>query len=319
MDGGEEEVVCAIYLSQNQAFGQFGTGLVEELIDLVVDLGGVGACGLENQDTDARVTVYGTIEAIGVEAQLDASHILYAEHLTFGGRAYDHITELLGCDLTTLVAHDVLEGLVGVLANGARCGLDILLREDASDVGGNQVVLSHLDGVHPDTHGVCATQHGEVAHAIDTLNLGLDVDVDVVGDEVLVVLVRRAGEGKDLKHRALTLFGGDAHILNGLRQFGCSRRHTVLHVDGSHIGVGALLEVDCDGGHTCVGGLRGHVGHVLDTIYGLLEGSDHTLLQSFGVGTIIGCGDRDGWGGNARELLYREREQSDDAHKNDDD
>ena len=82
-----------------------------------------------------------------------------------------------------------------------------------------------------------------------------NVDLVVVGQELVVIasVLRREGEHYDV--RCLLLGDGDTHPGNLSRQKGLGLAYTVLHVDGGHVGIRALLEIYCNRGRTVVGGL----------------------------------------------------------------
>ena len=98
------------------------------------------------------------------------------------------------------------------------------------------------------------------------------------------------------------------------RNYALRFRHTVLHVDCCHIGVCALLKIDGDAHRTGIGGGGSHVGHVFHTIDRFFQRSNHTLLQSFRTGAIIGGTHHNGRRSNIGILLNGQAEQPDDTH-----
>ena len=93
----------------------------------------------------------------------------------------------------------------------------------------------------------------------------------------------------------------------------------VLHVDGSHVRVGALLEIHCNHTRTVVGGLRSHVGHVLHTIDALLKRRNNGVQHRLCIGTSIGGLHRNGRRRNIGVLLDRQRNDSDDTQQHEED
>ena len=93
------------------------------------------------------------------------------------------------------------------------CGrLQVLFGQRVCNVAGYHVVLGHHIGFHPDTERIGATQFHHVAHASHTLHLWNDVDVEVVGDEVLVVLAVGAAKGVNLEEGSLSFGGGHTNL-----------------------------------------------------------------------------------------------------------
>ena len=259
---------------------------------------------------------------IGFAAQLDVGHILEPQHLTVGRRTDDDLAELLGGHSASAVFHGILEGVVGILAQLSGGRLDVLLGQRHGDVGRNQAVLRHHVGLHPDAHGVVGAEGEELADALDALDARLDVDVHVVGQEHLVVAVVGAVEREDHQHGGLAFHGGDADLGDLGGEGARSRSHAVLHVDGGHVGVGALLEVDRNGGRTGVGSVGLDVHHVLDAVDGLLERHDHRFLDGFGARTGVRGADRDRGRRNVGILLHgqgRQTDQTGDDDQNGDD
>ena len=62
------------------------------------------------------------------------------------------------------------------------------------------MVLRHDVGLEPYTHRVVGTHDHHIAHTVDTLHLGDNVDLHVVLDEFLRVLAAGVIEGHADKH-----------------------------------------------------------------------------------------------------------------------
>ncbi len=256
-------------------------------------------------------------------AQLDACHVLQAQHLARGQRLDDHVAELFGRDEAALVFHRVLEHAFVVLAERAGGGLNVLRVECRGHVGGNDAILRHHVRLQPDAHAVVRAEQRHLAHAGDTLQLGDDVDLEVVVEELRVVAVVGAPQGDGLQHGLLLLVGDDADAGDVCRQLSLRLRHAVLHVHRRHVRVGALLEVDGDVDVARVGGGGVDVGHVLHAVDGFLQRHDDGFQHRLGVGAGIAGGHLHRGRGDVGELLDGQRHQRDaaqqhDGHRDDD-
>ena len=189
---------------------------------------------------------------------------------------------------TTFIAHDVLERLVAVFAELTRCRLDVLLGKRCRNVGRHQVILRHYVRLKPDTHRIVGAEHHRITHTRYTLYLRDDVDFHVVFDKLIVITVVGRHERKYQQHRRLTFLRDYAHLgyLGGEHVLRLC--HAVLHVDGCHVGVEALLEVDVDVCTTGVGRCRFDIGHALRTVDLLLDWGYHRVEYCLGVGTGVG-------------------------------
>ena len=287
VDRGKEEVVHALCHLDFQSFGKVLLAVGEQGFHVFYNLRSVGACNLHHDARYRAVTVYATGEGVGRTAKFHTGHVLHPDHVAVGRGADDHVLKFRRLAKATFVAEGVLEGLVLALADVARCSLNVLFGEYARDVRGHEVVFGHLFGVEPDTHGVVGAHHHGVAHTLHALHLGNDVDFRVVLDEVRFVLVRSVHDRENHEHGALALLRNhtDAGYFRG-EQTLCLR-NAVLHVHGGHVGVGALLEGDLDGSVTRVGGGGRHVVHVFHTVHLLLDGGNHGVQHSLGIGTRV--------------------------------
>ena len=219
-------------------------------------------------------------------AQLDLGHVLQLQRRAVGVALDDDVAKLLGCLQSTRIAHGILIGHVGTLTERTRGGLDVLFGQNAGDVGGHQAVLFHHLRLQPDAHrvGLHARRH-HVAHALYTLDGRNDVDVRIVGQELVVVAsVARQGEHHHL--RGLTLHHRDTNLRHLSGQQGLSLLHAVLYVDGTHVGVHALTEEDAQTGRSA-GCRRRDVVHALHTVDTLFQRHEHGVLHRLGIGTRI--------------------------------
>ena len=73
-----------------------------------------------------------------------------------------------------------------------------MLGQHGGHVRGDQFVLGHNVGLHPDTHTVIATHNHQLADSGDTKDLWFQVDADVITEEVLVIRTVRDIEREDL-------------------------------------------------------------------------------------------------------------------------
>ena len=247
---------------------------------------------------------------IGFAAQLDVGDVFQAQDRAVGFRQDHDLTELFGRLVTPAVFHRVLERVLRVLAQRTGRRLDVLLGKRGRHVRRNELVLGHDVGFQPDAHRVVGAEGEHLADAVDTLDTRLDVDLRVVRQEEFVVGVVGAVQREDLHHGGLALHGlyTDLSDLGG--QLAGGARYLVLYVDGRHVGVDALTEIDRYGG-AADGCARSHVGHVLHAVDGLFERYDDRLLDRFGAGARIRGAHHDRRGSDVRILLDRQRRKTD--------
>ena len=248
-------------------------------------------------------------------AQLDACHVLQAQHLARGQRLDDHVTELFRRNKAALVLHRVLEHAFIVLAERAGGGLDVLCIECRSHIRGYNAILRHHVRPQPNTHTVVGAEQRHFAHTRDTLQLRDDVNLQVVVQELVVIAVIGAPQGDGFQHRLLLLVGDDTDARYVRGQLPLCFRHTVLHVHRRHIGIGSLLEVNGDIHVTRVGGGRVNIGHVLNAVDGFFQRHDDRFLYRFGVGTGIAGSHLHRRRGDIGELLDGQRYQRDAAQQ----
>ena len=287
VDRSEQEVVRVEQNDIIHTRGQRRLDPLQVAFDIVDDLRRVRTGRLKDHRRHALVTVHVVAETVRQTSQLDIGDILESQYLAVGGGAHDDVAELLLGLQTPLVAHDILERLVALLAELSGSGLDILFGQRGSYVRRHQAVLSHHIGLQPNTHRVVGTHHHRVAHAGDTLDLGNDIDVGIVLEELDIITVVGAEERETEQHTRLPLLGRHADLSHFRRQQPQRLRDTVLHIDGCHVGIGSLLEIHLDRGIAGIGRRRSHVHHVLDTVDLLLERSDHAVEHGLRIGSLI--------------------------------
>ncbi len=275
MNRGVEEVVVVHRHGEFQTLGEVflhDFNLCQAFVD---DFGSVGACRLEHDGHGSRFAVKRRGVVVGYLAEFHIGHILEIEHIAVGIGAHNDVFEFLGGFVASAILHRVLERLLALGAERTGGGLDVLVAQGGCDIGRGQSVLCHDFGLDPYTHGVVAAEAHHVAHALYTLKNRDDVDFHVVVEELAVVVGGVGVKGHTNEHGALAFARNHTY----LGYFGWEEvlglRNTVLHVDGSHVGVEALFEVNVDRCRTGVGCGRFHVGHTLGTVDRFLKRCDH--------------------------------------------
>ena len=109
----------------------------------------------------------------------------------------------------------------------------------------------------------------------------------------------------------MSLAGGNAHSHHFGRQLVGGFGHAVLHVDGRHVGVGALTEKDRYLRVTIIGSFGNHVVHVFHPVDGVFQGGNHAVENGARVGPGIAGGNADGGWGDVGILLHGQRHQAD--------
>ena len=254
VDRGKEEVVYALGHFDFHTFGQILPTVFKQGFDVLYNLCGVGAGNLHHDTRYGTVSVHAAGEGVGAASQFHLGHILHPYHIAVSRGTDNHVLKV-GCFAqAAFVAQGILEGLVFSLTDGTGSRFDVLFRQNAGNVRRHQVVFRHFFGIQPDTHGIVGTHHHGVAHTLDTLHLGDDVDFGVVLDKVGRIFIGHVHDGENYQHGALAFLRNHTDLGNFRRQQALCLGHTVLHVHRSHIRVGALFESNVDGGVTGVGG-----------------------------------------------------------------
>ncbi len=266
VDGRVEELVVVHRHFHGQAFGQIGLDFIDYLEAVFDNLCRIRARALEHDGHGGGIAIATVGESVCHTAEFDFGHVFEAEHFAVAACAHHDFAELLGCDFAAAVAHGVLEALLALLAERAGSGFHVLLGKSRADVGGHEAVLRHHVGLEPYAHGVVGTETHHVTHAAHTLELGDYVDFHVVVEELRGVGVGGVHQRYAHEHRCLSFLREHTHLVYFRREQVGGLCHTVLHVDGRHVGVEALAEVDVDGGGAGVGGRRFHVGHAFGSV-----------------------------------------------------
>ena len=308
---GVEEILRAGDVGQHHAFGERRGDVGRHFVDLFDDLVGVRAGGLGHHAVGAGVSARLTEHRIVLGTEFDAGHVFQPQHAAVGQRAYDHVLVVGLLLVTAAVFQHILKRIGRFGPQRPRRGLHILLGQHRGDIRGHQSVLRHLRRIEPDAQRIAGAPDIHLAHARDTRHPRLDVDLHVVGQEVGIVTVVGRIERYGLQRIVLTLAHRHARLRDFGRKQSLRRSHAVLYVDHRHVGVGALPEVDVDGGRTGVGGRRGHIDHVLHAVELLLEGRNDALHHRLGVGSGIGGADAHGGRGDVGKLFDGQTAQAD--------
>ena len=248
--------------------------------------------------------------------QFHIRHILQQQLLARGQRGNHHVLELRHLGFAPCVAQHILEHVVGIAAQRADRGLDVLLRQHSRYVARHQFVACHHVGLEPDAQGVLRAPHLHLAHALDAQQGGTQVVVEIVAQEVLVVGAVGTFQRDDAELSRLPFLGGYACLQHLGGQLCLCLDDAILHIHSGHIGIGTLLEVDGQAGRA-VAGRRGHIGHPLYAVDGLLQRHHHALLHRFGTRTRVARPHIDGGRRNVGISFHRQRQQRNHAQQHD--
>ena len=218
VDRGKEEVVYALGHFDFHAFGQILPAVFKQCFNVLNNLCGVGAGNLHHDTRYGTVSVHAAGEGVGATSQFYLGHILHTDDVTVSRRTDNHVLKV-GCFAqAAFVAQGILECLVFAFADGTGSSFDVLFRQNAGNVRRHQVVFRHFFGIQPDTHRVVGTHHHGIAHTLDTLHLGDDVDFGVVLDEVRRVFICHVDDGENNQHGALAFLCNHTDLGNFRRQ-----------------------------------------------------------------------------------------------------
>jgi hypothetical protein len=185
------------------------------------------------------VAVEVRVDVEELAAELDLGDVLQVQDVAVGGGPEDDVLVLLGRVEAALVDEHVLErlrGLAGGLADAAGGADDALLADRVHHVLGRDVVGPHPVGVEPDAHGVLpAAEDAGLPDALDAHELGQDVDVGEVEQELLVGVLGGAVEVDVHQHAGLTR-EDDALELDQLRELAHHLVDPRLDVDDAWLG-----------------------------------------------------------------------------------
>jgi len=180
VDRGEQEVVGALKLDEFKSGGKFLRQFLDFRAHRRVHLGGVASGNLEHHHRDSRLSVYLSVEAVGLTAELDFSDVLEPEHRAVGVGPNHYILELRHALQTAAVLHRVLEHVARILSERSRGGLEILFVEHCGDIGRHKPVLGHSFRIQPDAHAVGVAHFHDISHAVHALYLRNHVYIEIV-------------------------------------------------------------------------------------------------------------------------------------------
>ena len=288
VDRSEQEVIgtlCNIYLQTGrQRFGCFA----EHLFQVADCLRCIGSGHLVYDTGHSLVAVYRIVEVIGQTSELYVGNVFHAKHFAVFKSLDNDVLKLLRLLETAFVADGVLETLVTAFTKLAGGCFNVLFGQCAGYVAGYQFILCHYVRFQPDAHGVILTEDGGVTHSVHTFDFRNEVDVGIVLKEFNVILVFLIIDGEYHQHGSLPFLRGNAHLGYFGGQQTLSHGHAILHVDGCHIRVGALFEVNGDFGRTVIGCIGGHVHHVLHTVDLVFQRCDDRIQHRLGIGALVG-------------------------------
>ena len=309
---GIEEVVGVQQYHELQPRWQMRLQFLHQAVYLVVHLLGVGSGGRGDDGNGAIVGIDPAVAGIAHGTQFHTCHVTQPQVVGTIGLD-DDILELLLVLQTSPVHQRVLVGALGILTQSADGSLHVLSTQGVDDVFRIQLVLRHLLRVHPDTHAVDFAHQLDIAHTGYALQTWLHVDIEIVGDEGIVVAVVGALQGNDAQHALLLLLHLHAQIEHLRGQVALGLLHTVLDADLCQVWVGSRSESNVDGGHAAAGGRRGDILHAFHTVDGLLKGCDHTFHHRLGTGSGVLRADGDNGRSNVWKLLHGQTEITHDA------
>ena len=319
-DGSEEELGYVLLYRHLHARRHLLLCISQSSLHIVGDIRSIGPCNLIDHTDDSRTVVVLYRNRILQTAHFNLCHITQVKGLAIRVARDDDIAILFRGLQTALVAHGVLVLQVALLAERTWCSLDVLLCQSPRNVRRHQSVLLHLLRLQPDAHGISLhTRCLHITDSADTLQHRHDVDVVIVRQELVVIstVVRRQRVHDHIG--GLSFRYRHTHSRHLCRQQCLCLRHTVLHIDGSHVRVRPLFEVDRNHSRTVVCGGRLHIGHVLHTVDTLLQRRDDRVQYRLGISTLIRGHDGNRRRGDIRIPLDGQRHQSNRTQKYEED
>jgi len=310
MDRSEQEVVGALgdidFQTGRQRFGCFS----KYFFQVTDSLRSIGSCHLVYDTGYCLMAVYRIIEVVGQTSEFNIGNVFQTENFTvLKGFDYD-ILKFFRLLETAFVADGVLEALIAAFTKLSGSCFDILFGQCTGYIVRNQLVLCHHIRFQPDTHGVVLTEHGSITHTVYTLYFRNKVDVGIVLKEFDVVLVFLIVNGEYHQHGCLSLLRSHTDFGYLGRQQTLSHGNAVLYVNGCHIRVCTLFEVNGNFGGTVIGCTGSHVHHVLHTVDLVFQRRNDRVQHRLGVGTLVSGAYRYRRWCNVRILGDRQRRQT---------
>ena len=242
-----QEVLRTHQVGQHQPFGQVFRDFCHQSIHLLHNLVGIRAGGLRNHTRSTGVACNLAVIGISLGTQFHFGHILQAEHFTCRQGLEHHVAKLFCRFIPTPVLERVLKCIFGILAQRTCSRFHVLVVEQRNDIGRHQLMLGHLLGIHPDTHGVIPSHHVHISDSRDTGKTRFYVNLEIVVDKILVVTVVGTVQCQNLHHTVLAFLHGNSHFSHFRRQQSFRFRHTVLRVDSRHVRIGSLRKIHRNG------------------------------------------------------------------------
>jgi hypothetical protein len=145
--------------------------------------------------------------------------------------------------------------LITLLTELTWSSLDVLFSHQSRNVTWHQIVLLHSIRFQPDTHRIGLGTHGlGTTYTLYTLDGRDNIDICVVRQELLIILTFITGYREASAGTGLTFHGLTPICTTSEGNKALSLLYTVLHIDGSHICIDALFEIDRYHTHTVIGG-----------------------------------------------------------------
>ena len=205
MYGSEKEVVRTHHGDKLRSFRQIFLHPLYLRGNLFINSGSIGTGCLENHIENGRLTVHLTTETICHSAQLYFRHIFQAEYRAVLTRTDNRILKFLHALQASAIFHRKLENVLRTLTQRTGRSFNILLTQYSGDVRRYQPILCHPFRFQPDTHTIRITQLHDVSHSLDTFYLGNNIDVQVIGQEGLVITAISTDQSTDLQETGLAL------------------------------------------------------------------------------------------------------------------
>ncbi len=236
------------------------------------------------------------------------------KHATTAGAEHD-VVEFLYTLQRTLVLQVVLVGIARLLTQCTYSRHETLSANGRKDFFGGESVLCHHVRLQPDTQSVGVTQTKHVTYTCDTHQARLDVDIDIVGNKVFVILAVNTLYSENLQDVVLTLL----HLHTDFVYVGWQQRlrtaHAVLHVHSCEVGICTLLEIHVNLHITIRRSLRGDIGHVGYAIDCTLQRLDNRFHNRILISTRIAGGDLHRRWRNVGVLFYWQGAHRDITHQ----
>ena len=249
-------------------------------------------------------------ELVRPGSQFHVGHIFQIEDFPVRQGAHDNALEL---------AHIVEQSLefdvdrVDGTLKAADRRYEVLFVDRIDDFIRRKAIHGQHIRLEPDTHAVFVADKQGPAHARDTADGRYHIDVQIVGDKLLVKPVVRALQTDNLQDGVDTLRHRDPLRADIGRQQAHRLVHPVLHVHGRLVGVGTLLEIDRDFGGTVGECRRRDIHHILHAVDLFFERHDDRFHHGVGVSAAVGSAHRHHRGCDIRILLNRQGREAHEA------